>query len=316
MDKKIMQQLIREAISEKLGGDCQIFIHEVYKTNQKLDALSILPKGRQEGPLIYLNPYYKDLEGNMPLKDIINDILSEYEEIISCPLSFSSIPVSDFSWIKDRLYVQLVNRHLNKEMLRTVPHSLFLDDFAVTVRCSVQDIDDRAASFQVNNQLAQNWNVSSEVLISLAIQNTPKLFWIDLKNMRDYLKMLIPCETFEEGPPFPIWVLTNSEKLYGAACVLFDDVLKSFAEKFGSFYVIFSSVHEVLLIPAQNTKKISKMSYINQCINAEQLAPNEVLGTKAYYYNKDNGFVLHDPADGHIEKIPVTAKFARKDKHT
>lgn len=300
MDKKIMQQLIREALSEKLGGDCQISIHEVYKTNQKLDALSILPKGRMEGPLIYLNPYYKDLEGNMPLKDVINDILSEYGEIMGCHLSFSSVPISDFNWAKDRLYVQLINRHLNGEMLKTVPHSLFLDDFAITIRCLFQETDCGEASLLVYNHLAEQWNVTPDALVSLALQNTRKLFRIDLRNMRDFLRTLIPCESFDAGSPFPMWVLTNTEKHYGAACVLFDDVLKSFAEKSGSFYVIFSSVHEALLIPAQDNSKMSEMSYMNQCVNAEQVAPTEVLGTKAYFYSKDSGFMLHNPASGKI----------------
>lgn len=297
MDKKIMQQLIREALSEKLGGDCQISIHEVYKTNQKLDALSILPKGKQEGPLIYLNPYYKDLEGNMPLKDVISDILSEYEEIISCHLSFSSVPVYDFSWAKDRLYVQLINRHLNEELLKTAPHSLFLDDFAIIVRCLVQDADCGAASILVYNQLAEKWNIRSDALLALATQNTRKLFRMDLKNMRDFLKTLIPCESFDTDSPFPMWILTNSKRHYGAACVLYDDVLKNFAEKYGNFYVIFSSVNEVLFIPTQDDRKINEMSYMNQCVNAEQLESNEVLGTKAYYYSRDNGFVLHNPSD-------------------
>lgn len=292
MDKKIMQQLIKEALSKKLGAGFTISIQEVFKTNQKRDALTILPKQETITPAIYLEPYYKDLEGHMPLEDVINDILEDYARAKCHSENLNCMSVSDFNWSKDRLYVRLINRHLNEELLKDVPHSLFLDDFAVTVHCRIGTGEQGTASTLVTNSLAEIWGIRSDSLISLALQNTRKLLEVDLVNMEDFLKQADPYLFFGTSLSSPIWILTNSQRLFGAACILFDDVLKDFAENFGNFYVIFSSVHEVLLFPAQDNSNISRMTSINQSVNADELAQDEILGTKAYYYSKDNGFVL------------------------
>lgn len=86
--------------------------------------------------------------------------------------------------------------------------------------------------------------------------------------------------------------MTNNRQSAGAAVVLFDDILRNFAQKHGNFYVIFSSVHEVLLMLTPNNSDIDTITRMNQEVNATQVQPNEILGTKAYYYHKDRGFVL------------------------
>lgn len=93
-------------------------------------------------------------------------------------------------------------------------------------------------------------------------------------------------------PDCPFWVLTNNKKIAGAAAVLFDDVLKGFAMEHGNFYVIFSSVHEALLLPESDQFDIEFLTKTNQEVNIMQVQANEVLGTKAYYYSKDKGFIF------------------------
>ncbi len=80
---------------------------------------------------------------------------------------------------------------------------------------------------------------------------------------------------------------------FGAATVLFDDLLKDFAEKHGSFYVIFSSVHEVMLMPMNDKSCTETLTRINQAVNAN-MPEIEILGTKAYCYCKGKGFALQD----------------------
>lgn len=53
-----------------------------------------------------------------------------------------------------------------------------------------------------------------------------------------------------------------------------------------------SSIHELLLIPTPDDSNIDEITKMNQQVNEEQVGIEEVLGTKAYYYSKDRGFVL------------------------
>lgn len=292
MNKETMQQLILESLSKKLGDDYHISIKKVLKTNVKLDGLMILRDGENISPTIYLDSFYKALENGTSLDAVVEGILQTYSEAGPHPCHFDVTSVLDFSYAKDRLYVELINRHSNEELLQDVPHSLFLDDFAVMVRCLIDMTPEASASYLVHNKHLELWHMDQETLISSAVQNTRKLFELDLRNMKDVIKELTPDAVNNGSIEIPVWIMTNNRKLSGAATVLFADVLKDFAEKHGNFYVIFSSVHEVLLVLTPDNSDIDSITEMNQMVNASQVRADEILGTKAYYYNKDSGFVL------------------------
>lgn len=293
MNKETMQQLILEALTRKLGDGYQISIQKVLKTNVKLDGLTILQDGKNITPTIYLDSFYEDLENGISLDDVVNDILRTYSQAWIRPRHFDVTYIQDFEKVKDNLYVELINRHSNEELLQDVPHTQFLDDFAVIVRCSVEMATEGTASFLVHNNHLSMWQVEQEYLISHAIQNTRELFGVKLTPMESFIKQICPemamCDSF---PKSPLWVMTNSRTQAGAATALFDDVLRDFAREYGNFYVIFSSVHEVLLVLTPDNSDIDSITRMNQEVNSTEVAEEEILGTKAYYYCQDRGFVF------------------------
>lgn len=118
----------------------------------------------------------------------------------------------------------------------------------------------------------------------------------DAEYMRDVLFGMGAMEDvdlpFPEVFNPPMFVLTNKQKVDGAAVVLFDDVLKAFAKKHGNFYVIFSSIHEALLIPDDYKLDLEHLTSLNVEVNDTQVACDEILGTKAYFYDEEKGFVI------------------------
>lgn len=292
MGKEEMKKSILGALSRKLGGSYRVSIQQVLKTNQKMDGLTILREGNHISPTVYLDAFYTDLGNGKPLDEVVDNILQVYESIKVYPNHFDVSAITDFRYVKSHLYVELINRHLNGELLQDVPHSLFLDDFAVTVRCLIGAQAGETASFLVHNSHLGMWRVSQEALIPIAIQNTKEMLGIDVRDIRDVIAELCAF-TPSEGPAgMPMWVMTNRRKLSGASTVLFDDCLKDFAGEHGSFYVIFSSLHEALLLPTPDSSNLNDITRINQEVNAAQLLEGEILGTKAYFYSRDKGFIL------------------------
>lgn len=291
MNKEALNQLILEALSKKLGDDFHISIQEILKTNVKLNGLTILKNAEKISPTIYLDSFYEDLEGGASIDVVINRILQTYSaaRVHTGDLDIASL--SDFGYVKNRLYVQLINKYANRELLADIPHSLFLDDFAVTVRCMVNTTEDGSASFLIHNSHLDIWQTDAGTLLSDALHNTRKMLGVELIRMENLIQQINPSLA-EDDRSCPIWIMTNKRKLAGAATVLFDDVLKDFAKEHGSFYLIFSSVHEVLLLPTSDSADIDTFSKINQEVNASCVLEDEVLGTKAYFYSRDGGFVL------------------------
>ena len=52
------------------------------------------------------------------------------------------------------------------------------------------------------------------------------------------------------------------------------------------FYIIPSSVHEVLLIPSEHIFSKKELSTMIQEVNDTQLLPEEILSDHAYYYSR------------------------------
>ena len=75
--------------------------------------------------------------------------------------------------------------------------------------------------------------------------------------MSDVLKELLSDDDssaiLAPPAPFPMYVLSNHTKLNGSACILYQDLLKNFAEHLRSdLYILPSSIHEVLIIPVNS----------------------------------------------------------------
>lgn len=286
MNKETMQQLIIKALQKELGDTYSIFIHEVLKTNLVLDGLSILKQGENVSPSIYLNSFYKDLESGIPLTVVINNILNIYKQC-SFPGHLDVSKILDFNNVKNNLFVKLINKHLNEKLLENVPHTYFLDDFAITVHCKLNQIKEGLVSFAITNDYLKTWNLTIPSLISIAKENTISLMGLDIENLSDSLQSM-----HVQVPSLPIWVMTNRYMLNGAATVLNDNVLKEFAATCGNFYIIFSSIHEVLLIPSNDNLNIEMFTNLNQEVNASSLNKEDILGTKAYYYEKGKGIIF------------------------
>lgn len=296
--KEDMKNLIRESLAKKLGDDFNVTINEVLKTNVKRDGLTILKKGEYISPTIYLEPYYMRLIQKEDISNILDDIISIYEKAKAdnSNTSFDVSFIKDFNQIKNKLFVRLINKHMNKELLAESPFACFLDDFAIVPYCIVNMVEDGIASFRVNNLHLEMWGVESNELIKIAIANTRELFGVELQSMRDVLFGMGAMEDVDLPLPElfnpPMFVLTNKPKMNGASVALFDDVLKAFAKKHGNFYVIFSSIHEALLIPDDYKLDLEHLTSLNVEVNDTQVACDEILGTKAYFYDEEKGFVI------------------------
>lgn len=82
-----------------------------------------------------------------------------------------------------------------------------------------------------------------------------------------------------------MYVLTNKEKYFGAAGILFCAEL--FQEVIGknNFYILPSSVHELILVKDDEGCDMQGLSAMVRCVNEEQVDREERLSDHAYYYD-------------------------------
>jgi hypothetical protein len=303
VDMKQTNTLLIDEITKRLGNGYSVKIKKVLKTNMKVDGLIIMPYGGNITPTIYLEPYYRELEKGVPMSIVVSEIIDFYMTHAKNNVDMSNI--MNFEKVKPWLYVKLINKHMNEELLENIPHRDFLDDLAIVPNILVDKSDKGVASITIWNNHINLWNVDPDYVIDLAIANTRKLFNFKLKDINkvigDYcVGNDIDISNEDYCEPESMFVLTNDCMIDGASMVLYDDILKDFADKYGSFYIIFSSIHEALLVPMMQPKYSDKPLYgniddmnrdINE-INETQVNKNEVLGTKGYIYLAKQGRII------------------------
>ena len=94
-------------------------------------------------------------------------------------------------------------------------------------------------------------------------------------------------------------VLTSEKKLYGAGILFCDDFLDSLKGKgLGDFFILPSSLHEVLLVPEYTGFAVEDLSEMVSAVNREQVMPQERLSDHVHYYDRVHHLLIntHDGA--------------------
>lgn len=85
----------------------------------------------------------------------------------------------------------------------------------------------------------------------------------------------------------PMYVASNCDRFNGASVFLYPNLLKEFAENIGgNFYILPSSVHELIFVPESEYTDIGYMKMMVQEINASEVRDEEVLSDNIYFYDR------------------------------
>lgn len=135
----------------------------------------------------------------------------------------------------------------------------------------------------------KSMGVSQEDLINYAINNTANLTPVDITSMGAITEEYWP-ENGEDKEFEKIYIVSNKNKTHGAALILNDYVKELLYNKYKSdYYVIPSSVHEVITIPIDSFNPPSSvtLNYLMEMVSAvnNTLAPEDILGYEVSIYN-------------------------------
>lgn len=278
---------IQAQLRDSLDSGTTVEIRTITKNNGvSKDAFIITSPGTNLAPTIYIPPYYHRYLDGVPTEDIISDILTTYQQALPS-YHFDTSVFTDYSKAKKNIVMRLVSYERNKELLPLVPHKRFLD-FAVLYYCLLQADDARQASILIYDEHLRFWNIDEDELYEVALANTPKLLTHHIDNLQSILNEIIyDSSGFLAEDSFPIYVLSNQYRTYGASVLLYPDLIASLADSFEKDLVILpSSVHELLLLPIDDAPDMAYYTDMVRQVNASQLADDEILSDHAYLYTR------------------------------
>lgn len=282
---------IRHDVAKVLGKNFDVTLHQVTKNNGlKLDGLTIKEISTNIAPTIYLNAFYKKYVNGMELEAIVENIISTYEAH-KVEQDFDVKWFLNWETVKEHIIFKLVNYEKNLQMLQEVPYVKYLD-LAIIFQVSVDSVDEGIATITIKDEHMSLWEKTTDDLMEVAKVNTPILFKSQIRNIMDILMGLtseVPdCFEMDEEV-FPMFVLSNHQNVNGAATILYPGVLKSFADEKGTdLFVIPSSTHEVILVPADGRMDMDSISEMVVAVNGTEVAPDEVLSDHCYFYCRED----------------------------
>ena len=141
------------------------------------------------------------------------------------------------------------------------------------------------------NDLMKVWGIETEELHELAVRNMTRLIPGTFRGMSVVMNALCGGKTDVLDPENEmLFVLSNEGGWYGAAAVLDDKIMKSVVERVGEeFYVLPSSVHELLVVPLNMGMDVGQLKEMVTSINASEVALEEQLSDNVYRYSTEKG---------------------------
>lgn len=260
-----------------------------------LTGIVIKEPGSRVTPTIYLNGHYQSYREGAALSGIVAEVAGLYRE--NRLEEEPEIPdITDFEAVKGLICFRVVNRERNRERLKGMPHRDFLD-LAVIYYIPVT-VAGAGGSITVTDSMAGLWQAGEGDLYRHALENTKRLYPVSLQPMGDVIRDIMGDDAPEgvfpgkdSVPGLPMYVLRcYSGDTGSAAAMLYGDTLREFGRQHGDFYILPSSIHEVILAPAgRGAADAGYFCSAVREVNQAQVAPDEVLSDNAYYYHAGTG---------------------------
>ncbi|MBP5608382.1 MAG: hypothetical protein J6X66_08985 [Lachnospiraceae bacterium] len=316
MEMTEFQNKVEKALSEYGGPEYTVKISRVNKNNGiVLTGVSLCKPGCSITPTIYIDDYLKKYEEGMSFGSIIKEIT----DIINNSENAVEFDVSEFTeWKKaeTRIAFKLISSSKNEQLLKEIPSVPFLD-MSIVFYYLIGEKYFGNASILVRNTHMECWGIDTDILYSAAVVNTRRILKPQLQDMGELMKDIfmedikrklnsnsddidrngaeqiardVIDDMLMSHQSVPMYILTNKNKYFGAAGMVYTDILGKFAEdKDSNIFILPSSVHEVILLPDMGYENADELKEMVSEVNRTQLSPDEVLSDSVYYYDRSRG---------------------------
>lgn len=186
----------------------------------------------------------------------------------------------NYEAVKTMLFLKAM---AEKDVPSGVPFKIIAGDMAVTCGIQFGQSENAFSCATVTESMLKLLGVTWEQLFKDAKENAPKNRPAVFSNMGSVLSEIA-------GDDVPVgetglMVAGVKGNLFGAAVICYPGFLKGISEKLGSFYILPSSVHEVLILPDDGEPKAMELNMMIKAINEAEVLPQDRLSDIAYHFD-------------------------------
>lgn len=279
-------QAVEPRVREEIRGVASVSIYTAQKNNGTYrSGLLFSESDSNVSPTIYLEEYYWQFQQGETIEAIVGEIVSLYRKI-RLRERWQEDMFRDYDTLKSRIIYRLINREANQEVLKEVPYIVYLD-LAIVFYVLLEINEYGTAAMPIKTEHLKLWKVTEEQVYGRACRNTQRILPYEFRTMRAVIAELADLE--EDRGEDCLYVLTNCLRSFGASAVLYPGRLAEIGEYLKeNYYILPSSVHEMLIIPESASPGRQALSAMVAEINETQVPPEEILSDRAYFYDYVN----------------------------
>lgn len=289
--------------------------HMVTKPQRgKLTGLRFMRPDTECAPVIYAEDMYEEYKNGRSLEALSSEICSAMSCLLDHPPSISADDLIIRS-NEDAVRLRLLSKSRNRSALEGLAYVEVAGDLVLTA-------DIWAGEFRapVNEEMLEHEGISKEELFEMAFRNTAANGIV----LRDLADMACSCiegdpdcgdEAADCGMPVNLlelppeqisadicsaYVITNSDLYWGAASLFCPGVIERIQEMIGDFYILPSSIHELLIVAAASGSDPANLARMVREANRTVVKDEEILSDDLYICEsgKVRRLICGDPVYG------------------
>ena len=279
---------LKEVLPEKLQS-ATITPHQVDKLQgASYYGISIQSQGSPVGISMDLSSPFKQMENGKSYPAVLAEIAASVLAALVNHPKFKIAELLDYEAMKNKLMIQVVPAAGNERMLATVPH-MDQEDISLVYRFVFQTDEQGSVSSLITNSMLESYGVTAEQLHMDALENAPEQFPASVRSLQEVLAEQMGFDS--EVMPHNLggmYVATCNNGINGAGCIFYPEFMDQAADKLGgSFFVLPSSVHEVILLLDTGDMSYRDLESIVREINTSMLKPEDQLSDSVYHYDAE-----------------------------
>ena len=315
--EKFKEQFV-EDLKERLeaGGEkFSVDLNAVQKMNQNYEAVTVKPEDAIIGVNLNMTEIYERYDRGMSYDTLVREVAEKADRALHDRPDFNLEALQDYDQMKEKLSMEVVSAERNADLLEKVPHKN-MEDMAVVYRFVLDSDSEGRGSILVTNQLMDNYGITAEQLHADALQYAPVMRPAVIQTMAETLLEMMGPEAKDMIPVLPddpLFVATVPDKIQGAGVLAYQDFMEQAAERVGGdFFILPSSIHEILLVRDDGTFDINHLEDMVKQVNETEVAPEDLLTDSVYHYDsKEKVFEL---AEKYEERVANRKRESTLDK--
>lgn len=291
MDFNEFQNQILQEAKDRMWG-VQVEIRPVEKLQgESYTGLSIQPNDSPMAATLNLDTVYNQMvDQGKSFQEIADDLITHAADIIVDMPKIDVNDITNYDQMKNTLVVQVIPTDRNAEMLANIPHKN-IEDMSLVYRMQIDQNENGTSSVLITNAMLENYGVTVDQLhqdaMDAAVINNPATFRSMQEVLSDLMGMPADLMPPMDGPQMYVASVENS--LNGAGVIAYPDFMNQVAEQVGGdFFVLPSSVHEVLVVPDDGSIDRHDLESMVREVNASEVLPKDQLSDNVYHYDSQD----------------------------